>query len=512
MFSPRLKRTLLYAPLLLLGAEAFLHLLQVFAGRIGYLYELEWMEGAMLHPVVRLLHGLPLYGDPTLDFVPALYMPLYYYASALSALVFGENLFALRIVSVAAALLTHWLIYLIVRRITASLPAALLGMALFAWTYPHTAFWFDVARVDSLWTCLLASGFYAVLLLREQPTRQRMVWLVVAFLAAFMAKQSTLFLLPFLLLAVWCWSGLRIACGVGLAAGLGSILLAALLQWAHGGHFFFYVFEMAGSHGVTLAGFRRFGLDLQFSVSVLLLAALLYPWLDSADWRTRGGWLALLAGFLFLSMLSRAYAGAFFNVLMPLHFCLSVFAALAYYRLAERTVTVGKPLTWVATLLLLVLMAGQMVHGRYDPAAQLPSVNSRQSYEDLLQRIHAVDGPVCVASHGYLAWLTGKDFCAHNTQVTDLMTGTDPALAQQLRQDARERILNGYYTAILLDREKEMTDLGLQFTDIPYTVTKIDYPQGDVVFPVNGHAPALWLQFNGRSIGAATVEEIHDAR
>jgi hypothetical protein len=81
-----------------------------------------------------------------------------------------------------------------------------------------------------------------------------------------------------------------------------------------------------------------------------------------------------------------------------------------------------------------------------------------------------------------------------------------------LRQDARERILNGYYTAILLDREKELTDLGLQFTDIPYTVTKIDYPQGDVVFPVNGHAPALWLQFNGRSIGAATVEEIHDAR
>ncbi|HNL92174.1 MAG TPA: hypothetical protein PKH01_04670 [Pseudomonadales bacterium] len=97
---------LLCLPLLLLGGEAFFHLVQVIAQRAAYPFELEWMEGGVLQQVLRVVQHQPLYGEPSLDFVPALYMPLYYYFSAISMAFLGENLFALRAVSVAALAVT----------------------------------------------------------------------------------------------------------------------------------------------------------------------------------------------------------------------------------------------------------------------------------------------------------------------------------------------------------------------------------------------------------------------
>ncbi|MCC7516780.1 MAG: hypothetical protein IT470_05510, partial [Pseudomonadales bacterium] len=42
---------LLFLPLLLLGGEYLMHLLQVVVARATYPFELEWMEGGMLQQV-----------------------------------------------------------------------------------------------------------------------------------------------------------------------------------------------------------------------------------------------------------------------------------------------------------------------------------------------------------------------------------------------------------------------------------------------------------------------------
>jgi hypothetical protein len=80
--------------------------------------------------------------------------------------------------------------------------------------------------------------------------------------------------------------------------------------------------------------------------------------------------------------------------------------------------------------------------------------------------------------------------------VTDLVQGSDPVLANVLKTDARQRIMRGDYAALILDREKELNDLGLQMADIPYDASPIAYPDGKIKFIVNGTSPALWLQFN----------------
>jgi 4-amino-4-deoxy-L-arabinose transferase-like glycosyltransferase len=495
MLSPPVRRILFFLPLLGLGTEALLHFIQVVAGRIRYPYELEWMEGAMLHQVLQLLQGAPLYGDPTPDFMPALYMPLYYSVSSLSVLLLGESLFALRVVSVLATVVTFGLLFVIARRVSGSWCAALLAMLLFAWIYPHNAFWFDLARLDSLWTMALVFTVYALLRLRDAPSVSAVSFVAVCFLIAFLTKQASLFLLPFITLALLCWSGWRYTLQFCVICGAMLLLSLIVLQLTTGGRFWFFTFEMASTHGVTVAGFRRFGLDILFSIPLLVLLAAIFPLLQPVAWRQRVGWLLILIGFVFLSMLSRAYAGAFFNVLMPLHACVALLAALGFSFLVERL-----RLALLPVLLLLLVLGGlswEMYRGRYEPKDQLPTQASLAAHQQLVARLSAVDGKVCVASHGYLGWLAGKSFCAHNTQLTDILTGSDPAIVQSVREAFRQRILSGDYAVLVLDREKELKDLGLNWQDIPYTVTKIEYPQGPLRFPVNGYSPQYWLEFSG---------------
>jgi hypothetical protein len=506
MLSPSFRRFLFYVPLLLLGAEALLHLLQVVTARIHYPYELEWMEGGMLHQVLRVLQGEPLYGQPSLDFVPALYMPLYYYISALSALIFGENLFALRVVSVVASVATHALVFLIARRVTGSLLTAVLAVLFYALMFRHTGFWFDIARVDSLWTLLLAGALYCLLLCKDAPTNKNILLLALISVMAFFTKQATMFLFPFVAITFLYWLNWRLLLRFVLFCILMAVPLFAFYEIFSGKQFFFYTMQMASSHGVTFFGMRRFFDIVIFAVPAFWLASIYFCVHVGKSIRERMGWISLVTGFIFLSGLSRSYAGAFYNVLMPLYFCLAITAATGFSWLVERSQT-----SWISSAFALLLLAGlsrDFLRYRFEPVTQIPTAESRAATEELVKRIALLNGNVCVASHGYLAWLAGKQFCAHNTQVTDLVTGSDPELAQALRDDARQKILSGYYQVIVLDREKELLDLGLQLADIPYTVTPIEYLHGPMQFPVNGVSPKLWLEFNGLEF----KEEKNDAR
>src|SRR5688572_24966262 len=59
-------------------AAAFVaRLAEVWAARLGWPYDLEWMEGGMLAHSWRLAEGLPLYVEPGPEFVPFVYPPGY---------------------------------------------------------------------------------------------------------------------------------------------------------------------------------------------------------------------------------------------------------------------------------------------------------------------------------------------------------------------------------------------------------------------------------------------------
>ena len=498
--SPALKRGLLYAPLLLLGAQSVWAFLWVTTQRLDYPYELEWMEGGVLQQVLQLLHGKPLYGQPSLVFVSALYMPLYYYVAAGFAKVVGVNFFALRLVSWLASLLTHGLVFLIVSKQARSTWAGVLGVFFYTYMFQHTAFWFDVARVDCLWTFFLAFATYVLLRCRDNPSRSSIFLLAVLSVLAFFTKQATLFLLPFVVVAMVCWCGWRQLMDLLVLCVLLAVPGFVFLHYVVGEDWYFYTMQMAGTHGVTAFGAKRFFEIVLHAIPAMLCASAIFLVFVQGSSRERCGWFALVAGFVFVSLLSRAYAGAFFNVLMPLYFCVACVSAIGFSLLVERAVQVhDKPATYMMLLAVVLtgLLAADFYRSAYRPERQLPTANGRSNTEWLIAKIAAVQGPVCVTSHGYLAWLAGKDFCAHNTQVSDLVTGSSQARADILLANARQKIMSGYYAAIVLDREKDLLDLGLTLQDIPYRAEPLRYPEGEITFAVNGRSPRIWLQYTG---------------
>ncbi len=491
-------RILLCLPLLLLGGEFFLHLVQIITQRIAYPFELEWMEGGVLHQVLRVVHHQPLYGDLSLDFIPALYMPLYYAFSAMSVAVFGEGFFALRFVSVVALAGIFFLSYVITLRITASRLFALLAVLFCAVMYRHSSFWFDLARVDTLWVMWLLLAWWCLLCWRDKPSLGGAFLCAFVSVLAFFTKQASFFLLPFVMVAILCWMGWRALWQYLLCSAVVGLPLLLVLVVGTGGKFWFYTLQMASTHGVTLFGWRRFAEIVLWAVPSFLLMLVPFFILIGKNARDRIGWYALVIGFIFTSGLSRAYAGAFFNVLMPMYICLAIVAASSLSLLLARVEVspsrTAKVSAGIGAVLLVAFLSLDLWRYRYNPATQIPTVRDTAAVKFVLDKLHTVDGPVCVTSHGYLTWMAGKSFCAHNTQVTDVMTGSSPELAEKLRTDARNKILGGYYSVIVLDREKELRDLGLQFSEIPYTVKKINFPDGPVRFPVNGYSPTFWLE------------------
>ena len=98
--------------------------------RISYPFELEWMEGAMVDHVRRVVAGQTLYVAPSLEFTPFIYPPGYYYASAAVSSVVGTGFTALRLVSALSTVGVLLLVGQFVSRETGSRAVALIAAGL----------------------------------------------------------------------------------------------------------------------------------------------------------------------------------------------------------------------------------------------------------------------------------------------------------------------------------------------------------------------------------------------
>ena len=83
------KELLADAPMLGMTLAIVALLVRTVAARVGHPYDLEWMEGGMLLHAMRVLEGQALYVEPTSDFIPFIYPPLYHWAVAGLGAIFG---------------------------------------------------------------------------------------------------------------------------------------------------------------------------------------------------------------------------------------------------------------------------------------------------------------------------------------------------------------------------------------------------------------------------------------
>jgi hypothetical protein len=313
---------------MVLCAWTFVALAHVFLLRLGYPLDLEWMEGGTLTHALRLARGQPLYTEPSVEFVPFLYTPLYPAVLCSLSKVFGLSYALGRAVSILAFSGALLLLVAAVRGVArqhesarlraAASTAGLLGAAAVCVAYPLCGAFYDLVRCDSLWLLFVAAGLHNC-----SPGRstRRIVLGALLLVLGFFTKQTAAPFMVAAAAAVALTSGLERGL-VFSAVAFGSSATALLVgQYLTHGWLWIYIYRLHQSHATALEKvWPETPLLLLDHGLVLLLPIAACLVLGAFRRRLSRGllyWAAMAATGLVTAAVASATQGAFDNAYLP---------------------------------------------------------------------------------------------------------------------------------------------------------------------------------------------------
>ena len=450
--------------------------------RMSYPYDLEWIEGGILQHVERVQDGKPLYREPTAEFAPLLYAPLYYYVAAAFGLVFDTGLTLLRAVSFAASLGCMALSYVLVRGETGSRAAGVVAAGLFAAVYDQVGGWFDLARVDSLFLLLLIAAALVARRARAWPAAAAAGVLIVL---AVYAKQQAALAVPalFLFFALGRRDWAR-ALAFGATAAVG--IAAVYLVWdaSSDGWFSFFVFELGAQHpGAPQYRTKFFTEDMGIVAPALLVGALaVWTWWRARDVERLAFYVPLGLAVAAGSLASRLHDGGYPNVVLPAYLLIAVMAGVGL------GVTRSRGLALAAALALLVQF-GMLA---YDPGRYIPSDADRARSDGAVAAIRALPGDVYVASYPIYARRAGKPVYVHNAAAIDILRADDSEQRTQFEARYGGALAAGCFSRLVgagFDENHYVRVGPLVRGERVQAISGLPVPVGDVYVPRTGAPP-----------------------
>ena len=393
--------------------------------RLWYPFEVEWMGGAFADHVARILDGEKLYVEPTAEWVPYLYTPLYMYLAAGVSLVFGEGLEALRLTSILASMANLALLFVLVRRRTKSNAAATIACGVWSGCYFLVETWYDAERVDSTFLTFVLG----TLCLLDGGRRMRSAALAAGVLVlGYLTKQTALLLAPPFLVFAMIRSPRR---GLMFGAVFTALWFVATswLDHVHDGWFHFYTWQLPRGHEFIFGPFVQFWItDSRPLWPALMLAIWFFArGIRDVGWRETladGAW---WSGLLVAGLASRMHLGGAVNVLMPSWLGLAAMAAFALARSShaprpQRIAVLGLVALQLVSFGIKLGNSDQPRRrvGLLDVAEYLPTRASADAGHRLVERLRNADGEVLVPLHGYLPRMAGKRGSAHIFAVIDI--------------------------------------------------------------------------------------------
>lgn len=432
-----------------LAALFVLLFLWVAMRRLRYPFEVDRMESGMMASVWRLAHGHSLYSPPSMEWVPFLYAPLFFYVSAALAKLTGLQFATLRLVSTLSTLGSFAVIYALVFRETRRHAAALVAVGLFACLYDVCIGWYDVGRVDSLSVFLFLVALYATRWMH--PLLAALAWAL-----AFSTKQT---FLPFGLLSFLPFYRAPRRMMTGIA---GFALLAAasvyVLNHSTGGWYSRYAFGTTREIAFIPRAFVLFvPLDifgpLPVSSALILAAVLLAP----PQWRSLrtayyGGLLILLVGAIGFV---RAHVGANVNAVIPVYAWMAVVTGLAVDRLllrfcspsaelSARNAALASSVVWLALTI-------QLLGHIYQPGRWIPARSVLPYRDALLSAVRNTPGDVWLTDHPFDGVLAGKPVHPDMDALDAVLGKPYPPTVDEFNR----LIADQHFAAILTDRAAE---------------------------------------------------------
>lgn len=399
-------------PMLALAVFILVLLLQTYAGRVGYPFDLEWMEGGMLAHAQRVIDGKPLYVEPSSEFIPFIYPPLYHWvfgwSGALLGLSYslGRTLALLGTLAAAAAA---------VAAVAGERRGWLLGIgagALYLTGYEEAGSFYDLVRSDGLLMALLT---WALVAGRHGYVRTSGILLVLAYLAK---HNAAAFGLP-ILLWLWRYRDRQLALRFAAWSVLPALAATVAIQLSGDGLFLTYLLGVPAVHPFKLERFalntpKRLFLFLPY-VNALAIAVLGYWLVRERRWEPGMVYWSAVGGLaILLSAVMRGHHGGYINVLMPGLWAVALWGALAIGWLRQR-------IPHLATVVLTsLLVGGQLWEGRWIVERWLPDDNATQAGEDLIRELSAIDGEVFSPHAPWYLAMAGKPTTVHLIALWDI--------------------------------------------------------------------------------------------
>ena len=431
--------------------------------RLHYPFDLEWVEDGNLQELWRVVRHQPLYVPPSLDYVPYLYAPLFFWLAALVAKVTGVGFAAMRLLSTFATLGVlgglFALVYLefpsagpAARRQMPRLLAATLAVGFFLCAYPVSQSFFDFGRVDML--CLCFAMFALLAGRRGYPALAAVLWV-----CAFQTKQG---ILPVALLAL-CFEWQRPR-RIVIGLGTFSLLAAASVAWlnhASGGWYWRYVFGMAGGFPLVprqIAFFVPHVVLAPFSVALALVCAALL--LTPPAWRNRvtSFYVCSGLGMVLFTWYIYAHAGASANATLPAYLYLSIAAGLSVGRMTERLERSGAAWASGAQAVLLLAALMQICMHLYSLGTYYPTSDSDAEVSGLIADLRLIPGDVLVFEHAEYAVMAGHREFANGEAANAMIIIKKGQISAGLHQAYIDAVEQRKFSAVALDEEPDRAE------------------------------------------------------
>ena len=422
--------------------------------RINYPFELEWMEGGQLEHVVKIINGEEIYVEPSLEFIPYIYTPLYNYVSASIGTVTGISFFPLRLVSYFSVLITFFLLFKIVKNETGSRYWAFISAGLYAAMYKIGGFWYDIARVDSLFILLFIASVY--FLLRSDKTVNYVIAGIFAALS-FLTKQSVIFMLFPIVLYLFIYKRKQ---SIFYFTTLMVISLGVSLYFniKTSGWYWFWNFGLPVTHHWNwkyLIAFWTDDLFLPLIISFLATLILFFKTDENEepDKEKKAFYLFFFAGCLIDSWLLRLHYGGYLNALFPAYLAIAMLAPIGLAKI-EKSFENKKNLQFYVFLITLLQFSVLI----YNPANAVPSNDDVVGGYKFIKTLKSIEGDVFVPCHSYIPRLAGKNSYAHAVVIHDLFISKSHWKVK-VKNELDSALSNHRFSAVIMNPEWHLPGL-----------------------------------------------------
>lgn len=474
-------------PFIGLSLWVFAALLRLFAARLRYPLDLEWMEGGTLTHALRLARGEALYAQPSVDFVSFLYTPLYPAVLGALSKLFGLSYVLGRSVSILAFAGALTVLVAAVRGIARqyesdelrglAVAAGLLGAAAVCLAFPFCGAFYDLVRCDSLWLLLVAAGLHAC----APPVRSRRRPALGALLLtiAFFTKQTAA---PFMVagaLSVALTSGL----GPGLlfsAVAFGGTAAGILIgQYLTDGWLWIYIYRLHQGHPLRLARIwpetPRALLEHGFVLLLPIAACLVFAAMRRRVSPRLFHWATMAAAGVATSAVASATEGAYDNAYIPAVYFVALLSAASVVELAALASGLSDalqpPRLRMAGLSGLLALSAHMAIRWLDPAPHIPTAADRAEATRLLAFLVEQGPAVFMPCHPYYNVLAGGRGHLHVMGISDVYywprsitsdPARDAAIKERFRISVRDSFASRRWKMVIDDPQFTSQLFGLK--------------------------------------------------